>query len=278
MSQADVDAYMAARVPAEDQAAVLSSPDRIASILSSLVITNGMVDRAREAGLLDSTENQSRLHYALQRAIQDIYRQHFREATELESYEQAARELFLTQPERFRGPETLTFEHLLIQVNAERSETEAMRLVLDLHEQLEGGADFSALAAEHSDDPTVVDNGGLLEGINPGDLVPQVASVVSETAIGELAVPVRSRFGWHLIRMVSVNPAETLDWEQAQPHAERIARDRHLTAATERMFRELQDGEAEFADGAIESLLRRYGASLGEGDFESMLERARANQ
>lgn len=278
VSQADVDAYMAARVPAEDQAAVLSSPDRIASILSSLVITNGMVGRAGEAGLLDSTENQSRLHYALQRAIQDIYRQHFREQTELDSYEQSARELFLTQPERFRGPETFDFEHLLIQVGDDRTETDAMRRVLDLHEQIENGADFLELARESSDDPSVVDNGGLLESISTAQLVPQVAAIVAETPVGELAMPVRSRFGWHLVRVVAVNPPETLSWEEAQPRAEQMARDRHLTSATERLLRELQDGEAEFADGAIESLLRRYGASLGEGDFESMMERARAGQ
>ncbi|MGY6632030.1 MAG: peptidylprolyl isomerase [Wenzhouxiangella sp.] len=278
VSQADVDAYMATRVPVEDQAAVLSSSDRIASILSSLVITNGMVDRARDAGLLDSTENQSRLHYALQRAIQDIYRQHFRQQTELDSYEQSARELFLTQPERFRGPETFDFEHLLIHVGDERTETEAMRLVLDLHEQVESGADLLALAQEYSDDPSIADNGGLLESISTAQLVPQVAAIVAETPLGELGMPVRSRFGWHLVRVVAANPPETLSWEEAQPRAEQMARDRHLTVATERMLRELQDGEAEFADGAIESLLRRYGATLGEGDFESMMERARAGQ
>jgi peptidyl-prolyl cis-trans isomerase C len=72
---------------------------------------------------------------------------------------------------------------------------------LDLRKQIEDGADFADLAREHSQCPSGRD-GGSLGKFNKGDMVREFDEVVfSELPIGTVSDPVRTRFGYHLIRV-----------------------------------------------------------------------------
>ena len=261
----EVDAYLSMRVPARDVSAVLASHERIARILESLIRRQAFFQRALAAGLLDEPENQARMYLAMLDQATAIYREHFREEIELESYETLARELYLTNRDRFRRPETLDLEQILIQVDPSRSETDAMREVLRLHELLNNGADFGELARSYSDDPTVADNGGVLENVNREDLVGPVRSVLDDAESGQWADPVRSQFGWHLVRVTQITPGRTLEWEEAQPMAEAQARQDHWALSMERLLRDIQDAPSNFSEGAIERLLSRHNAQPEDG-------------
>lgn len=87
---------------------------------------------------------------------------------------------------------TARARHILVKTEAE---------ALDLKRQIEGGADFADLAKKHSGCPSKRD-GGSLGSFSRGDMVPEFDRVVfGELAVGAVSAPVKTQFGYHLIKV-----------------------------------------------------------------------------
>ena len=71
-----------------------------------------------------------------------------------------------------------------------------------LKQQIENGADFAALAAEHSKCPSGASGGDLGE-FSQGMMVPEFDKVVFTESIGDVHGPVGTQFGYHLIEITS---------------------------------------------------------------------------
>ena len=69
-----------------------------------------------------------------------------------------------------------------------------------LKKQIEGGAEFSALAKEHSQCPSGA-QGGELGQFNPGQMVPEFDRVVFKEEVGKVHGPVKTQFGYHLVEI-----------------------------------------------------------------------------
>jgi len=72
----------------------------------------------------------------------------------------------------------------------------------ELIRQIESGADFAQLAAEHSLCPSG-QSGGDLGEFEQGQMVPEFDDVVFNDAIGEIHGPVATQFGYHAIEILS---------------------------------------------------------------------------
>jgi peptidyl-prolyl cis-trans isomerase C len=70
----------------------------------------------------------------------------------------------------------------------------------DLKTQIEGGADFAALAGEHSECPSGKQGGDLGE-FAPGQMVREFDQVVFSKELGKVHGPVKTQFGYHLIEI-----------------------------------------------------------------------------
>ena len=70
----------------------------------------------------------------------------------------------------------------------------------ELKRQIEGGADFAELAAEHSNCPSG-SSGGDLGEFESGQMVPEFDEVAFNEAVGEVHGPVATQFGYHLIEI-----------------------------------------------------------------------------
>lgn len=89
--------------------------------------------------------------------------------------------------------EQLHASHILVE-----SEDEAKKLI----EQIKNGADFSALAKEHSKDPGSGQQGGDLGWFTAKEMVPEFSEGVLALEPGKVGeTPVKSQFGWHVIRL-----------------------------------------------------------------------------
>jgi peptidyl-prolyl cis-trans isomerase C len=82
--------------------------------------------------------------------------------------------------------------HILVETEEEAN---------DLRAQIEGGADFAALATEHSQDPGSGANGGSLGWFGLGQMVPEFEAAVVALEPGAVSQPVQTQFGWHIIRL-----------------------------------------------------------------------------
>jgi peptidyl-prolyl cis-trans isomerase C len=72
----------------------------------------------------------------------------------------------------------------------------------ELIRQIENGADFEHLAAEHSNCPSG-QSGGDLGEFSPGQMVPEFDRVVFNDAVGEIHGPIATQFGYHIIEIIS---------------------------------------------------------------------------
>ena len=78
------------------------------------------------------------------------------------------------------------------------------------------GADFAVLAAEHSEDPGSKDIGGDLGWFGRGQMVPEFESVVFAAKPGDIVGPIKSQFGYHVIKVEGFRPEHQQPFEEVQ--------------------------------------------------------------
>ncbi|MGD8784296.1 MAG: peptidylprolyl isomerase [Thioalkalispiraceae bacterium] len=71
-----------------------------------------------------------------------------------------------------------------------------------LKKQIEAGADFAAVAKEHSDCPSG-ERGGELGEFSPGQMVKEFDDVVFSGELNKVLGPVKTQFGYHLLEITS---------------------------------------------------------------------------
>ena len=81
--------------------------------------------------------------------------------------------------------------------------------------QLKGGADFAALAKEKSKDPGAAE-GGDLGYFTKDQMVPEFAEVAFKLDKGQLSDPVKTQFGWHIIKVEDKRIKPTPTFEQVK--------------------------------------------------------------
>ena len=90
--------------------------------------------------------------------------------------------------------------HILIRVSETVADADARVRIDRVKDRLDSGAKFEDMARVNSEDGSAA-KGGELGWVNPGDTVPEFEQAMSRLALGETSGPVRTQFGWHLIRV-----------------------------------------------------------------------------
>ena len=104
----------------------------------------------------------------------------------------------------FTQPEQVQARHILLKVPSnvsEDREAEIRARAEALLQQLRDGADFAELAKEHSEDEATAEKGGDLGAFPRGQMVAPFDKAVFELEVGALSEPVRTTFGFHIIRV-----------------------------------------------------------------------------
>lgn len=106
-------------------------------------------------------------------------------------------------------PELISLEQVFLRPTAPDSAWTAARAVADsLVRELLTGADFAALAEANSDDPGSAANGGDLGWFRRGNMVPEFEDVAFRMPDNQVSPPVRTDYGWHIIRVDRSRPGE----------------------------------------------------------------------
>jgi parvulin-like peptidyl-prolyl isomerase len=138
--------------------------------------------------------------------------------------EAEVRKAFDTAPDRFSTPETVRARHILLAVkpDAKPEEVEALKKKADdlYTKATKGGASFEQLATANSDDPASKTNGGDLGFFPRGTMVPDFEKVAFETAPGKVAAPIKTQFGFHIIKVEEKKAAEKADFEKVRGQIE----------------------------------------------------------
>lgn len=101
--------------------------------------------------------------------------------------------------------------HILIAVSEQAAPSDTLKLyekAIAIRNRIVGGEPFEVVAKATSDDHSVNSNGGVLGYFTAFQMVYPFESAVYKLKIGEISMPVRSRFGYHIIKLNDKRPAK----------------------------------------------------------------------
>ena len=103
-------------------------------------------------------------------------------------------------------------QHILLNLAPDAIDADtatAFNRMMDIRKRIvEGGEDFEKVAREISDDPSAKKNGGNLGYFTAMQMVYPFESAAYKTAVGTVSMPVRTSFGYHLIKVLDKRPAQ----------------------------------------------------------------------
>jgi peptidyl-prolyl cis-trans isomerase D len=118
----------------------------------------------------------------------------------------------------FKHPAQMHAKHILLQVPANAPQQASDKVLADLkglQAQIKKGASFEALAKKFSQDPGSAAKGGELPWFAEGAMVPPFEAAAKALKPGQISEPVRTQFGWHLIKLEATRPAGKVPFEEA---------------------------------------------------------------
>jgi peptidyl-prolyl cis-trans isomerase D len=159
----------------------------------------------------------------------------------IEPDEEVLKARFEEQKARFVTPESRLASHILIEVTPEAPQVDvetARQAAEDLARRARDGEDFAELARENSQDIGSASEGGDLGWIEPGYMVQAFEDALYELSVEKpISDPVQTGFGWHVIYLRDIRPAEGMTFTEARE----ILADEYRAEADEVRFIEQAD-------------------------------------
>jgi peptidyl-prolyl cis-trans isomerase D len=161
-------------------------------------------------------------------------------AATVEVTDEELRAAYEAERERFETVEERRARHILIAV--EDGEEDAARAAAEaVVARLRGGEDFAAVAAEVSTDAGTKAQGGDLGWMGRGILVGPFEDALFALEIGQLSEPVRSDFGFHVIRLDEVRAGDLQSFEAVREELAAETRTREAESEFYDRANELED-------------------------------------
>ena len=125
--------------------------------------------------------------------------------------------------QRFSTPEERRASHILIAVNNEKTDADAKKEADEIYKQLQADpSKFAQLAKSKSADPGSARQGGDLGFFQKGMMVPEFDNAVFSGKKGDLIAPVKTQFGYHIIKIVDVKPAQAKPLKEVRGEIEAL--------------------------------------------------------
>ncbi len=134
---------------------------------------------------------------------------------------------------QYQTPGQVRASHVLLRVDGDDGEEAVAARAAQLAAEARAGADFAALAREHSQDESNAGNGGDLGLFGRGRMVPEFENAAFALAAGEISDPVRSPFGYHVIHVTEKQEEVTQPFAEVRGAIENVLkRERSSARAT----------------------------------------------
>jgi peptidyl-prolyl cis-trans isomerase D len=149
-------------------------------------------------------------------------------------------------PERFTEPEQRRVSHILLSVSNPKDDAAVKSKAEGILKRAQAGEDFSKLAKEFSQDPGSAQQGGDLGWSERKVWVAPFADAAYSMKVNEIRGPVKTQFGYHILKLEGIRPATVKTFEQAKPDLEAEYRRNEA----EKLFNNAQD---QLADAALQN-------------------------
>ena len=179
--------------------------DFILSYLTDIMLVAKAADGKKVA---DTPDFKTKLNFIRSKLLMETILQSEGKASVTE---QAMKKVYDDAVKQMGGDEEVRARHILVQ-----TEDEAKKILADLKK----GANFETVAKEKSKDPSAAAQGGDLGFFTKDQMVPEFADVAFKLQKGELSDPVKSQFGWHIIKVEDKRTKAPPPFEQVKDQVE----------------------------------------------------------
>jgi peptidyl-prolyl cis-trans isomerase C len=177
------------------------------NVLAFLIDMKIVAKEAEDKKIADRDDFKTRLAFARNRLLMDnLLAVEGKAATTDENmkkvYEDAAKQI--------TGEQEVHARHILVETEDQAKKIE---------EQLKKGGDFAEIAKKESKDPGAAD-GGDLGFFTKDQMVPEFSAAAFALEPGKVSDPVKTQFGWHIIKVEEKRTRKAPDFEQVKPQIE----------------------------------------------------------
>lgn len=148
-------------------------------------------------------------------AVENLIKTKFESGIKID--EAKADEFYKQNIDKFKKPETVKASHILIK--CDKADTagckKAEDKIKDIRKKIAAGGDFAALAKENSDCPSK-EKGGDLGEFGKGQMVKPFEDAAFAMKKGDLSQPVKTDFGWHIIKVTDKTAAGTIPFTEVK--------------------------------------------------------------
>lgn len=176
----------------------------------------------------------------------------------VEITEQQLREYYEQVSGRFLRDESRRARHILIPFGEDEAAAEEQ--AAELAARVRAGEPFADLARQYSADTGTAEQGGDLGSLTRTQMPEALGDAVFSMQEGEIAGPVESDFGYHIVRLDEVQPGGPAPLEEVRAEVENELRDIEAEALYEDLEREVSD--ALFEGDGIEEIAESTGLEL----------------
>jgi peptidyl-prolyl cis-trans isomerase D len=149
-------------------------------------------------------------------------------------------------PERFTQPERRRVSHILLPVPNPKDDAAVKAKAEEISKRAQGGEDFAKLAKEFSQDPGSAAQGGDLGWSERKAWVAPFADAAYGMKVDEIRGPVKTQFGYHILKLAGIEPVTVKTFEQSKADLETEFRRNEA----EKLFNNAQD---QLADAALQN-------------------------
>jgi parvulin-like peptidyl-prolyl isomerase len=151
--------------------------------------------------------------------------------------DEAVERYYREHADEFMAPEQVRAAHIVKHVGPTADPRAAQATLARVREELGRGADFAAMAAEHSDCP---DDGGDLGYFARGQMVEEFEHLVFSMAVGQVSHVFPTRFGFHIVKLLDRKPPAPLPLEQVREHVQEALNQQLRNEAVEKHLDDLR--------------------------------------
>ena len=150
-------------------------------------------------------------------------------AEDVEVKEEDVKRYFEDNKDLYKVPEQRKASHILLKVNENADESttqEVLQEAQSLVQRIRDGEDFGELAKRYSQDPGSAALGGDLGLVEAGVMVKPFEDKLFSMQEGEVSDPVRTRYGYHVIKLTELTPGQGQDLPEVYNEIEEEVRKR----------------------------------------------------
>lgn len=137
--------------------------------------------------------------------------------------------------------------HILVEAD-DASDSDARAKIDEVAKRVKAGEDFATLAKETSEDPGSANEGGDLGFAGPGVYDPAFEEALYALGEGQVSEPIRSEFGWHLIKLLGVQSPEVPTLDSLKPELVRELKAQQVEQRFVEATKQLEDTAFESSD------------------------------